>query len=348
MNSLERVLPNDLIQGVMDTEIGERQLPDKSIWTPTTNGNFTCSSAWQTVRQKQEVDPLAKMIWAKGTPLKISFFMWRLLRKKLHLDDRILSLGIQTDSNCNCCGEQISEKVDHVFATSPFAVRIWKQMATPPGISHQGNSVQRVLDCWWRASISKRFSKVNNNWNWATTCQRAESYKENLTSMMLYWDKPSGHSWKLNTDGSYMERSRASGMGELLGREMEEWLWPLLNTSNAPLTIPVNYKPQCMDSSVNMLKGNTTEPWRIRKTIEAAQRIIQQKQIKVQHCYKEANAVADNLAKRAALNVAEDSIFLHEDELPENSRGPLRMDLLHLASFRLKACKYSGWYFEPP
>ncbi|XP_060196270.1 uncharacterized protein LOC132625689 [Lycium barbarum] len=247
MNSLERVLPNDLIQGVMDTEIGERQLPNKSIWTPTTNGNFTCSSAWQIVRQKQEVDPLAKMIWAKGTPLKISFFMWRLLRKKLPLDDRILSLGIQTDSNCNCCREQIPEKVDHVFATSPFAVRIWKQMATPPGISHQGNSVQR-------ASISKRFSKVNYNWNWATTCQRAESYKEKLTSMMFYWDKPAGHSWKLNTDGSSMQRSRASGMGELLGREMEEWLWPLLNTSNAPLTIPVL---QCMDSSGIMNRNNS-------------------------------------------------------------------------------------------
>ncbi|XP_059310293.1 uncharacterized protein LOC132061510 [Lycium ferocissimum] len=159
MNSLERVITNDLIQGVMDTEIGERQLPDKSIWTPTTNGNFTCSSAWQIVRQKQDVDLLAKMIWAKGTPFKISFFMWRLLRKKLPLDDRILSLGIQTDSNCNCCREQLPEKVDHVFTTSLFAMRIWNQMATPLGISHQGNSVQGALDCWWRVQPNNQVHK---------------------------------------------------------------------------------------------------------------------------------------------------------------------------------------------
>lgn len=79
----------------------------------------------------------------------------------------------------------------------------------------------------------------------------------------------------------------------------------------------------------------------MRKAIEEAQKKIQERQIEIKYCYRKANVIADVIAKEAATMDGE-KLYLREDELPENTRAPMRMDKLHLASFRYKQRKHSS------
>ncbi|XP_059289597.1 uncharacterized protein LOC132043134 [Lycium ferocissimum] len=268
--SLSRILPNEMIQEVTNTRIGDNEIADTCIWTPSTNGNFSCSSAW----------------------------------------------------------ELIPEKVDHVFATSPFADTLWKQMAKPLGIHQQSNSVQGALDqasgefsqrikftsifflsprvtfygnygeqdvTKGIASISKRFNKIDNNWDWKTIIKKAENYGKELPRQW-YIRTDRRDDWKLNTDGSTMEGIRASGIGGIVrkgnGRMIIAFAKHIEFTTNNSCELQAAmhgikwYKEQQqqprlileMDSLVivNMLRGQTTAPWRLRKSIEEARNIIQQ------------------------------------------------------------------------
>jgi len=56
-----------------------------------------------------------------------------------------------------------------------------------------------------------------------------------------------------------------------------------------------------MDSqiAVNMIKGLTPTPWILRKTVRKIQKKIQNMNCKIIHCFREANCVADTLARHA-------------------------------------------------
>jgi len=68
---------------------------------------------------------------------------------------------------------------------------------------------------------------------------------------------------------------------------------------------------------------------KIEKAVKEGQKKIQERQIEIKHHYKEANAIADALAKEATIMDGE-KLYLREDELPGNARCLMRMDKLHL------------------
>ncbi|XP_075091889.1 uncharacterized protein LOC142172035 [Nicotiana tabacum] len=51
---------------------------DRPYWMPTPSGKFSVSSAWKILRHKADPNQEFKLIWIKGLPFKISFFLWRL------------------------------------------------------------------------------------------------------------------------------------------------------------------------------------------------------------------------------------------------------------------------------
>nr|XP_016492046.1 PREDICTED: germacrene A synthase-like [Nicotiana tabacum] len=179
-------------------------------------------------RQKQDKDPLAKQIWAKGIPFKVSFFMWKLFRKKQPLDDIILRFGLQTISRCSCCRVPKPETVDHLKGSAR-----WK----PTG--------DGKLSVWWR--------------------------KESLAAWF--------------TDGSFMGRLRLAGIVGIAA------------------TYGINTHTSCirdgLPSGGQHAKRTSRTPMRLRKAVEEAQKKIRERQIEIKHCYREANAIDDALAKEA-------------------------------------------------
>lgn len=59
----------------------------------------------------------------------------------------------------------------------------------------------------------------------------------------------------------------------------------------------------------------------------------------VQHCYREANQVADALAGWSIDNV--DQIFHSSNKMPQKAMGLYRLDMIQMASFRHKHRKFS-------
>ncbi|KAG5572276.1 hypothetical protein H5410_062042 [Solanum commersonii] len=91
-----------------------------------------------------------------------------------------------------------------------------------------------------------------------------------------------------------------------------------------------------MDSqiAVNMIKGLTPMPWTLRKTVRKIQKKIQ-------------NMNSDALARHATTRDM-DYIFSKEEDMPDSTVKPMRMDRLNLASFMFKKEKHLGWHYEPP
>lgn len=50
------------------------QISDEDIWSPNTFGNFTCSSAWEIIRDNKQINFSNKKTWQKKNPIQMVFF----------------------------------------------------------------------------------------------------------------------------------------------------------------------------------------------------------------------------------------------------------------------------------
>lgn len=129
-------MPQRALDEIMQIKIGRNQIQDQAIWTPTPQGSFTCSSAYQLLRKIRENSPQLAKIWNNHLPFKISFATWRLLKGRLPLDDIVLKFGTNIISRC-CCRVPLD---DHVFANSNTAKKVWNTMSTPLGFQTTGRN----------------------------------------------------------------------------------------------------------------------------------------------------------------------------------------------------------------
>lgn len=98
---------------------------------------------------------------------------------------------------------------------------------------------------------------------------------------------------------------------------------------------------------VNMILGKYNTPWRLKEGVTLIQQKVQQHGIKIKHCYREGNEVADALSKHAT-TLMQQIIFLNETDLPTVARKAMTMDRMQVPNFRIRPRKYSEWVFEPP
>lgn len=86
---------------------------------------------WQYTRRRREENRLYKFVWVKGLPFKVSFFMWRLRKTKLPLDDWFLRMGYFRTSRCWYCRNPKKKTLPHVFLKSPVARYVWDYFGAP-------------------------------------------------------------------------------------------------------------------------------------------------------------------------------------------------------------------------
>ncbi|XP_071939931.1 uncharacterized protein [Coffea arabica] len=84
---LAQYFPSDVTALILRHPTPKGERPDEVVWMPTTFGHFFLSSAFQEVRQARNASWLFSCIWHPQIPLKVSFFMLRLLMRRLLLDD---------------------------------------------------------------------------------------------------------------------------------------------------------------------------------------------------------------------------------------------------------------------
>ncbi|XP_059285591.1 uncharacterized protein LOC132039063 [Lycium ferocissimum] len=85
-----------------------------------------------------------------SVPFKISFFLWRLWKFKILVDDVLKRMNISIVSRCRCClNPHQEETVQHLFLTGEFAAEIWQYYNAVVGIIAPRIQIHQKILQWW-------------------------------------------------------------------------------------------------------------------------------------------------------------------------------------------------------
>nr|XP_027102884.1 uncharacterized protein LOC113724156 [Coffea arabica] len=146
---LQQWVPHGVISEIVRVVPPVGHLPDLMVWRPSLSGQFNLSSAFHLVRRHVNRSFMSRRIWHPLVPLKVSFFLLRLLRGRLPVDCCLMKFGVQGPSKCECFPLPSIETIDHVFATGEIASRVWHFFGDPVGISWAGSSFRGCMAAWW-------------------------------------------------------------------------------------------------------------------------------------------------------------------------------------------------------
>lgn len=79
------------------------------------------SSAFQVGRPRKSSSFMSSRIWHPALPIKISFFMMRVLVSRVPVMEVLQRFGVYGPSMCSCCSNPGVETMDHVFCTGELA-----------------------------------------------------------------------------------------------------------------------------------------------------------------------------------------------------------------------------------
>lgn len=91
-----------------------------------------------------------KKLWVRNPPYIISFFLWRLLKRKAPTDDILRTIGISIVSKCWCYNVRAEETINHLFLTSFTAQKLWKNFVTCASFALEDSQVGTIIFKWWR------------------------------------------------------------------------------------------------------------------------------------------------------------------------------------------------------
>ncbi|XP_018633360.1 uncharacterized protein [Nicotiana tomentosiformis] len=211
--------------------------------------------------------------------------------------------------------------------------------------------------------IHKQFRQIDVASNWKKCLSICETAKPKLNIIRATWKLPQPGMFKLNTNGCSNGNPCKSGGGGVVrvhqGEVIAAFATPFgIQTNNAAESLAlciglkwckdqrINKICVELDSSlvVNWVNGKIKPPWNLRHNIEEIQKImITFEAFHVTHCYREANRVADALAKEGSERTSTKWYF-SAHELPSQARGLCFMDKDKLASFRIRASKTTFVY----
>ncbi|XP_019250979.1 PREDICTED: uncharacterized protein LOC109229885 [Nicotiana attenuata] len=133
---------------------------DVPYWMLETRGFFSVRTAWEYLRRRDEPRVAYKMIWVKGLQFKIAFFMWKVWKVKLPLDDFIRRLGYCMPSRYWCCTQPKEETLQHLFFKSDTTRSVWSYFLSRAGIAMEGLSMHQAIIKCWTAKVCPRLKPI--------------------------------------------------------------------------------------------------------------------------------------------------------------------------------------------
>ncbi|XP_060202647.1 uncharacterized protein LOC132631065 [Lycium barbarum] len=368
MEYITKLIPPDIGYVIQKVDIGQRDKVDQAIWMDNPSGKFTCASAFQVLRKRQPESPIWRCIWNKINPFKMAFISWRIIKKKMPMYDRIKNFSNESDPMCICCNDPKEESMLHVFIEGELAKKVWEFFGDSLGIKIQNQTIQarygnkKYYEAKIYYEVAQHVKGIMNKKgylrdNWSRICSSMEAHKAVLTSFPVVWSKPLVNTIKINTDGSNMVLCNKAGIGGIARNSRGDIIMAFakavqfcsINSAEIQAaSFGINWLNHNdinngiieVDSIlvVKWLDGEYSIPWEFLKEIEALKRIIDKRRIKVQHCFRKANTVADSLAKFGSNTqfsfIA--NLYYTMQEIPRQARGAVRMDKAQLANFRIR------------
>nr|XP_010314573.1 uncharacterized protein LOC104645185 [Solanum lycopersicum] len=212
--------------------------------------------------------------------------------------------------------------------------------------------------------LENTFPQINWPARWTTLLQTSERCKHTIKVYMVAWKRPPEHWIKLNTDGSAVINTGKIGAGGILknreGKMVMAYSVFLGEGSNnqaetkaAQLglswALELGYKNIQMELDsqlvVQWITKKTAPQWTVANQVEEIQQLISQTQyFSCSHIFREANSVADSLAKHSN-NTTTPQVYFNTNQLPKETQAYYQMDLQNMPTFRRKKTKK---IFEPP
>ena len=123
---LYQVLPADIVHKVLAIPVPCKSSPDVMVWTASTSGKFSLSSAYHELREVKHSSFMLKQFWHSQVPLKVSFFMLQLWKGWLPMDDVLSKFQLHLPLKCFCCSKSQSEFISHVLMEGDLVMAVWE------------------------------------------------------------------------------------------------------------------------------------------------------------------------------------------------------------------------------
>ncbi|XP_027182270.1 uncharacterized protein LOC113780688 [Coffea eugenioides] len=152
VNMLCQTLLNEMVPSILDHPVPEEGGEAEVIWMSTTSGKFSLNSVFRDIRQARNTSMVFERIWHPRLPLKVSFFMLRLLMERFPVPDRLYKLGFQLPSKCFCCHSSSQESIEHLFSNGDIASEVWNYFGGACGLEFPASSLRPRIVSWWLSS----------------------------------------------------------------------------------------------------------------------------------------------------------------------------------------------------
>uniref|UniRef100_A0A1U7Y3W8 Uncharacterized protein LOC104240759 n=1 Tax=Nicotiana sylvestris TaxID=4096 RepID=A0A1U7Y3W8_NICSY len=275
VDRLFEMLPKDLAVHILEKirPPSPQQVLDMPCWMLETRGYFSVKSAWEYTRRRDEPRTAYRMIWVKGLPFKIAFFMWKVWKAKLPLDDFLKRVGYCMPSKCWCCVQPDEESLQHLFFRSETAKTTWKYFLSRAGIAVEGLTLHQAITKCWTANV----------------CLRLKPALVKVRKPGMDMEFPSAGWLKVNTDGASRGNPGRSSIGFCIGNE------------NGDIVKSVGKE---IEETTNIVAEAKVEALRFCRfqqysRVEEMMQLMNGGNYIVTHIYREGNKLADHLANYA-------------------------------------------------
>ncbi|KAH0669263.1 hypothetical protein KY285_023422 [Solanum tuberosum] len=198
--------------------------------------------------------------------------------------------------------------------------------------------------------MDKTFPLYKIDMRWKDTCELIEKLRPKVSVKTIIWQKPEEGRIKLNIDGSFLENNGKSGIGGIARDTNGNFLFAFdvpiqckdyniaeaLGAQFATKIVKDKGYEKCtieMDSKiiVDIMQSSNSQNLNLRAIMEDIICLIDKNDINFIHYFREANKVADYLAKWATT-----IIYDNFNEVPEGGKDPFFLDKVQMPSFRFK------------
>ncbi|XP_075077439.1 uncharacterized protein LOC142164147 [Nicotiana tabacum] len=263
------------------------------------------------------------MIWVKGLPFKIAFFMWKVWKAKLPLDDFLKKVGYCMPSKCWCCAHPDEESLQHLFFRSETAKTTWKYFLSRAGIAVEGLTLHQAITKCWTANVCLRLKPALVKLRkpgmdmvphkWKDLLVMMENFTPKLKVTKVMWEPPSTGWLKVNTDGASRGNPGRSSIGfcirnengdivKSVGREIEETTNTVAEAKAMLEALRFcrlqQYSHVWLQTDSMLLKkimdGIWKPPWIIFEKVEEMMQLMSGGNYTVTHIHREGNKLADH------------------------------------------------------
>ncbi|XP_075076726.1 uncharacterized protein LOC142163350 [Nicotiana tabacum] len=204
--------------------------------------------------------------------------------------------------------------------------------------------LKQQITCSIEAAVNKAYPNSGLKLPWNSFCDTLTRLRPGYKSFVVRWLKPDMGWVMLNTDGSFLQREGKASLGGTVRDEYGDIIMAFSTPATAQnhniaeaqaALCGLNWCKQNGFSQVileldslyiiEILRKDGDTNYKLSHIVNKIKDTINMLNIQIKHCYREANQLADSLAKRA-VELQQSSHFESSHQLPRQAKGLYLLD----------------------